>query len=41
MMDELNALNMKVSYSRKYETFYYEMDEKIRFRFTEKEIRLN
>jgi len=28
MIDELNALNLKISYSRKYETFYYEMDEK-------------
>ena len=29
IMDELAALNMKISYSRKYETFYYEKDEKI------------
>ena len=28
LIDELNALNLKISYSRKYETFYYEMDEK-------------
>jgi len=28
MLDELNALNMPVSYSRKYETFYYERDVK-------------
>lgn len=28
MIDELNSLNMKISYSRKYETFYYEMGEK-------------
>jgi len=41
MIDELKALNMKISYLRKYETFYYEMGKKIRFRFAEKEIRLN
>ena len=41
IMDELAALNMKISYSRKYETFYYEKDEKIGFRFIEKGIRLN
>ena len=28
MIDELNALNLKISYSRKYETFYCEMGEK-------------
>lgn len=41
MIDELNSLNLKISYSRKYETFYYVIDEKIGFRFTEKKIRLN
>jgi predicted DNA-binding transcriptional regulator YafY len=41
MIDELNALNLKISYSRKYETFYYEKDEEMKSRFTEKEIRLN
>jgi hypothetical protein len=40
LIDELNALYMPVAYSRKYETLYYKMDEKIRFRFTESEIRL-
>jgi hypothetical protein len=28
MIYELNALNLKASYSRKYETFYYEMSKK-------------
>lgn len=27
MIEELNALNLTVSYSRKYETFYYKMDK--------------
>ncbi len=29
LMDELATLNLKISYSRKHETFYYEKDEKI------------
>ncbi len=28
LIEELNALNMPVAYSRKYETFYYERDMK-------------
>jgi len=28
LLEELNALNMPVSYSKKYETFYYERDVK-------------
>jgi hypothetical protein len=27
LIDELNALNMRVLYSRKYQTFYYQQDE--------------
>lgn len=27
LIDELNALNMHVQYSRKYQTFYYQRDE--------------
>ena len=29
LIDELNSLNMPVSYSRKYETFYYEKEVKL------------
>jgi DNA-binding MarR family transcriptional regulator len=28
IIDELNTLNLKISYSPKYETFYYEMSKK-------------
>jgi len=30
MLDEFNALNLPVVYSRKYETFYYEREVKIK-----------
>jgi len=33
LIDELNSLNMPVSYSRKYETFYYEQEVKLTLSF--------
>ena len=33
LMDELNSLNMLVSYSRKYETFFYLQDVKLTLSF--------
>ncbi|MEI8273370.1 MAG: hypothetical protein WCG08_12175 [Paludibacter sp.] len=33
LIEELNALNMPVAYSRKYETFYYEKDVKLTLAF--------
>lgn len=33
LIDELNALNMPVAYSRKYETFYYEKEVKLTLTF--------
>lgn len=33
LIDELNALNMPVAYSRKYETFFYERDVKLTISF--------
>jgi hypothetical protein len=32
LIDELSSLNMPVSYSRKYETFYYETEVKLNTR---------
>ena len=33
LIDEFNSLNMPVSYSRKYETFYYQQDVKLELSF--------
>ena len=33
LIDELNAFNMSVNYSRKYETFYYEQEVKLKVSF--------
>ena len=33
LIEELNSLNMPVSYSRKYETFYYEQEVKLTLAF--------
>lgn len=33
LIDELNALNMPATYSRKYETFYYEKEVKLTLSF--------
>lgn len=33
LIEELNALNMPVAYSRKYETFYYEKEVKLTLAF--------
>ena len=33
LIDELNSLNMSVSYSRKFETFYYEKEVKLSIQF--------
>jgi len=38
LIDELNALNMPVSYSRKYETFYYEKEVMLTITFNVKTI---
>lgn len=32
LIEELNSLNMPVSYSRKYETFYYEREMRLTIR---------
>lgn len=33
LIDELNSLNLRVAYSRKYETFFYEKDVKLTIQF--------
>lgn len=38
LIDEFNSLNLPVSYSRKYETFYYERDVKLTISFKVEEI---
>jgi len=38
LIDKFNSLNLQVSYSRKYETFYYEQEVKLTISFKVEEI---